>query len=90
MQDMIALLNRSVHAVNTMGDAHSKQSDVIEKTVSINQDIAEHIRNENEQFLSINEMAESNANNTTEVAAQAGFINGMVDQMTQLLKQQEA
>lgn len=90
MQDMTALLNRSVHAVNTMGDAHNKQSDVIEKTVSINQDIAEHIRNENEQFLSINEMAESNANNTTEVAAQAGFINGMVDQMTQLLKQQEA
>lgn len=89
MQNINALLDISVNAVNTMGDAHSKQSDVIEKTVSINQAIAENIRNENEQFISINVMAESNANNTTEIAVQASLINDMVDKMTQLLKQQE-
>ena len=89
MQDMTKLLNTSVEAINTMGEAHGKQSEVIKKTISINQDIAESIRNENEQFNSINAMAESNATDTTEVATQAGAINEMVDKMTQLLKQED-
>lgn len=89
MQDMTELLKVSVNAIQTMGDVHGKQAEVIKKTVSINQDIAESIRNENEQFTSINAMAESNAKDTTEVAAQATAINDMVDKMTRLLKQDE-
>ena len=86
MKDMTELLNISVNAISTMGDAHSKQSEVIKKTVSINKDIAERIRSENEQFISINSMAESNANDTTEVANQASDINNMVDEINNLLK----
>ena len=86
MQDMIELLNASVSAINTMGDAHNKQSEVIRKTVSINQDIASTIRNVNDQFASINSMAESNADDTAKVATQANAINDMVDEMTGLLK----
>ena len=67
MQDMTELLKASAGAIGTMGEAHSKQADVIKRTVSINQDIAESIKNENEQFHSINIMAESNANDTTNV-----------------------
>lgn len=69
-----------------MGNAHSKQSDVIRKTVTINKSIAESIRNENEQFNSINKMAENNAEHMTEVANQAIAINGMVDDMSRMLK----
>ncbi len=86
MQDMTELLNVSVEAINTMGDAHSKQAEVIKKTVSINQDIVESIRNENEQFNSIKSMAEGNANDTSAVAAQANAINDMVDEMSRLLR----
>ena len=86
MKDITELLNVSVNAVNTMGDAHSKQAEVIKKTVTINQNIAENIRNANDQFESINSMAESNANDTTEVATQANAINQMVDEMSVLLK----
>lgn len=89
MQDMTELLNVSVNAISTMGEAHNKQAEVIQKTVSINQDIAESIKNENEQFVSINEMAESNANDTAEVATQANTINSMVEEMSQLLKIEE-
>lgn len=89
MQDMTELLDVSVSAIGTMGEAHGKQAEVIKKTVSINQDIAESIRNENEQFNSINTMAESNANDTTNVAMQAGVINEMVDKMGALLKRDE-
>lgn len=89
MQNMTELLNVSVEAIETMGDAHDKQSDVIKNTVSINQDIAESIRNENEQFNSINAMAENNAIDTTHVAAEANRINAMVERIAELLKQDE-
>ncbi|MDD6572438.1 MAG: methyl-accepting chemotaxis protein [Thermoflexaceae bacterium] len=89
MEEITELLNVSVSVIGTMGDAHGKQAEVIKKTVTINQDIAENIRNENEQFNSINAMAESNANDIAEVATQAGAINEMVDKMNRLLKQDE-
>ena len=88
MQGMTELLHVSVDAINTMGEAHNKQSEVIKKTVSINQEIAQSIRNENAQFASINSMAESNANNTTQVATQASVINDMVEEMSKLLKRE--
>ena len=73
-----------------MGDAHDKQAEVIKKTVFINQSIAQSVRSAKEQFDSINAMAESNANDTTEVAAQASTINEMVEKIADLLKQEEA
>lgn len=85
MQNIVELLNTSVDAINDMSDVHNKQANVIKKTVSINQDIAENIRYENEQFTSINSMVESNANDTLEIATQANLINEMVDKMTELL-----
>lgn len=89
MQDMNDLLTMSADAVNTMGEAHNKQAEVIKNTVSINQDIAESIRNENEQFASINEMVESNVNDITGMTEQVNFINGMVDEINNLLKTEE-
>ncbi len=86
MQDMTALLNTSAEAVNTMGEAHSKQAEVIRNTVTINNDIAESIRDENQQFGSINAMVESNVNDITSMTEQVSSINAMVDQLNQLLK----
>ena len=89
MKDMTALLDVSADAIKAMGDAHKEQSEVIKNTVIINRDIAESVRNENEQFSAISVMAESNAGNTAEFAAHANTINEMVNQMTLLLKKDE-
>ena len=86
---MTALLDVSADAIKAMGDAHKEQSEVIKNTVIINRDIAESVRNENEQFSAISVMAESNAGNTAEIAAHANTINEMVNQMTLLLKKDE-
>lgn len=88
MQDMTQLLNVSVKAVDTMGEAHDKQAEVIKKTISLNQYIAEGIKSMTEQFESINAMVESNASDTAEVALQANAINSMVDEMGKLLKEE--
>lgn len=85
MQDITELLNTSVEAIDTLGNAHSKQASVIKNTVSINEDIAKRIKDENNQFRSIKDMAESNANDTAEVANQASMINNMVAEMKKLM-----
>lgn len=85
MQSMTELLNISVETVNTMGEAHNKQAEVIKNTVLINKDIAESIRKENEQFHSINLMVENNVNDISEMTEQVGSINKMVDEMNELL-----
>lgn len=85
MQDITALLNTSVDTINDMGKAHGKQSEVIRKTISINRNIAESVKNENEQFDSISSMAENNASDTAKVSTQAGVINEIVDKMSQML-----
>lgn len=86
MHEMTRLLHVSVDAIRALGDAHQEQAEVIRHTVSINQDIAESIKNENEQFGVISAMADSNAADTTQLAAQADTINDMVQQITELLR----
>ena len=86
IQDMNDLLNVSVDVVNTMGDAHNKQAEVIRNTVFMNKDIADSIKNENQQFVSINTMVESNVNDIAEMTEQINSINGMVDEINNLLK----
>ena len=85
MKDMTDLLHTSVEVVSTMGDTHDKQAEVIRDTVSINQDIAESIRDENTQFESINSMLEHNVEDIEEMTNQANVINEMVDQISSLL-----
>ncbi|WP_028235397.1 methyl-accepting chemotaxis protein [Pseudobutyrivibrio sp. MD2005] len=85
VREMSVMLNESVEAVTEMDKAIKRQSQIIKQTVDINQNIAESIRDENEQFVSIRSMAESNAKNTEEVASQARTINEMVDEISRLL-----
>jgi methyl-accepting chemotaxis protein len=86
IRDMTVMLDEAVNAINEMDKAHKQQSAIIGQTVQINQDIAESIRAENAQFESIRAMAESNAQNTEEVANQARTIGDMVDEIRVLLR----
>lgn len=85
IRDIAQLLQESSDAIDIMCDAHNRQTDVIKRTVSINQDIVENIKNESGQFNAINAMAENNAKDTVNVSEQATVINNMVDRMRDLL-----
>ncbi len=85
ISEMTTMLNDSVNAIEEMNEAHKRQSEIIKKTVEINQNIAESIRSENEQFVAISTMAGNNAINTEHVAQQASAINDMVDEINRLL-----
>lgn len=85
MQKMGELLNSSSEAVGLMGDAYANQEKVIQNTVQINQDIADSIHTENEQFVSITNMAENNANDIKRMTEQIKSINTMVEEINNLL-----
>ncbi len=89
LKDMTEFLNISAEAINTMGEAQNKQSDVIKNTISINKDIAESISMENQQFVSINAMVENNVQNITGMTEQISKINVMVDEINNLLNSEE-
>ena len=85
MEKMGELLKTSSEAVSLMGNAYANQEKVIQNTVQINQDIADSIHTENEQFVSITNMAESNAGDINRMTEQIGSINAMVEEINNLL-----
>lgn len=86
IQEMIQMLHYSMEDIGTMGDAHNRQAEVIKGTITISQDIAENIRQENQEFSNINDMVDSNANDMMDMARQVSVINSMVDEINELLK----
>lgn len=85
MQEMSTLLKVSSDAVGQMGNAYAKQNEVVQNTVLINQDIAGSIRSENEQFVSLTDMAESNASDIERMTEQITAINDMVEKINNIL-----
>ena len=86
MQEMTQLLLDSVDTIKTMGKAHGQQAEVIKNTVSINQTIAKNIKDEIEQFTSIDAMAEVNATDIEQITEQVAIINDMVNEVNELLQ----
>lgn len=86
MKEMTQLLQTSVDTITTMGEAHGQQAEVIKSTVSINQAIAKSIKDEIEQFESIDAMAEGNATDIEQITEQVALINDMVSEVNELLK----
>lgn len=79
------MLHVSIQDINTMGDAHDKQASVIKGTITISEDIAGNIRQENQEFSNINDMVDGNANDMADMAKQVSIINSMVDEINALL-----
>lgn len=88
IQNMIHILHTSIENINAMGDAHSKQSEVIKNTVEINENIADSIKQENAEFSNINDMVENNTRDITIMTEQVAVLNQMVEQINHLLSQQ--
>lgn len=88
IRDMINVLHTSIRNIASMGEAHSKQSDVIRSTVQINENIAESIRQENTEFSGINDMVENNTKDIQEMTEQVAVLNQMAERIKVLLAQE--
>lgn len=86
IQSMIILLKDSVAAIKTADDIQKEQNHIIRKTVEINEDIAERINRENEEFSNIASMVQNNAQEITVLSEQIDTINSMVVELEELME----
>ena len=86
IRKMMELLKRSVSAIEQADAIMEQQNKVIQETVSINEDIASGIRNENEEFSNIANMVQSNTEEILTISQQVDTINGMITELEALLE----
>lgn len=86
IEDMICVIRESLEAITAMNEVHTRQSELIKTTVSINEDIAGAIQSENEQFTNISDMISDNSANVLKMTAQAETLEHMISDLKMLLQ----
>lgn len=85
IREMVQMLHQSMEDINAMGKVYDKQMEVIQEMSAVGEDIAESIRRENQEFSNINDMADGNAGDMTNMTKQVERINDMADAINELL-----
>lgn len=86
IRTMMELLRESVDAIKQADTIRENQNRVISETVEINEDIAEKIQRENEEFSNIANMVQSNTEEIMVLSEQVDTINAMVTELESLLE----
>lgn len=82
---MIALLKKSVEAIKLVDILQKKQDDIIRMTVLVNEESAVNIERENEEFINIAQLVQSNTADINELVEQVDALNNMVAEIEELL-----
>lgn len=86
IRNMMDLLRQSVEAIEQADVICRIQNNIISETVSINEDIAECILNENEEFTNITNMVQGNTEEIAEISNQVEVIDNMISDLQDLLE----
>lgn len=87
IHQMMEQLKSTVTAVEQAVETGVVQKQVIRETVSINEDIAADIKQENEEFNHIADMLQNNVGEIKTMTSQVNTINTMVTELESLLEQ---
>ena len=82
---MIQLLNESIRDINFVNDLQKNQDSLIDRTVSLNEELAAGIDEENGEFQNINEMVQGNAEEITVMMRQVDELNHMVQELNDVM-----
>ena len=85
VRTMMNLLKEAVNAIEEAEKLRGIQNSVIQGTVKINEDIAERIHSENEEFSNIASMVQNNSEEIIALSEQVETINSMIEEMEGLL-----
>lgn len=84
--NMITLLTRSIETLNSLGGLQKQQDVIIDKTVSLNEELAVGIEDENTEFVSINEMVQGNAEKIAVLTKQVDELNNMIAELSEVME----
>lgn len=77
-EEVIAVIQDSLHSITKMNGVHKKQRDIIQTTIQINDSILGFVQSEDEQFGNITTMITDNAVNISKMTEQAEALAGMI------------
>lgn len=86
LRNMMVLLKKSVEAVGQVDKLQRQQDNIIGMTVTLNENIAVSIDEENEEFTNITKLLQSSTKEIGELVRQIDIITGMVSDLEELLK----
>ena len=86
IRSMMELLKKSVSTITQANEIREMQNSVIQETVKINEDIAERILQENNEFSNITNMVQGNTEEIMVLSEQVDTINKMIKELEGLLE----
>ena len=86
IRSMMDLLKKSTDAISSVDALQKQQENVISITVAVNEDIAERIHSENEEFSNITQMVQSNTKEIETLTQQVDELNSMILELEALLE----
>lgn len=85
IRNMMELLKKSVEANKQADKIREMQNRIIQETVVINEDIADRIHHENQEFANITSMVQSNTDEIMVLSDQVDSINDMIKELEELM-----
>lgn len=86
IQNMIMLLTESIKTLDSVSSLQRQQDTIIDRTVSLNEELAEGIDEENQEFVNINEMVQGNAEEITVLMTQVDELNSMIVELNEVME----
>lgn len=86
IRQLINLLTESVSTIDMVNGLQKTQDRIIDKTVSLNEEIASGIDDENREFDNINNMVQGNVEEINVLMQQVDDLNQMIEQLKDLLE----
>lgn len=86
IRNMIQLLKTSAEAITAMHGLQVEQHQVIDMTVAVNEEIAESIEVQNQEFGNITKLVQSSMEDLNELVMQINNLDGMVKELDDLLE----
>ena len=86
IRSMMEMLKNSVDAIAQADRIREMQNQIIQETVSVNEDIAERIHQENADFSNITDMVQGNSSEILNLSEQVDHINHMIEELEKILE----
>lgn len=86
IRQLIDLVTESIQTINSMNVLQKNQEKIIDRTVSLNEEIALGIDEENKEFSNINQMVQGNVDEINVLMQQVDELNRMIGQLNELLE----
>lgn len=86
IKNMISLLTESISTLTSVGSLRREQENIIDRTVSLNEELAAGIDEENGEFESINEMVQGNAEEIAVLMQQVDELNRMIHELNEVME----